>query len=374
MPKRSSTSKTKKNSVINLIAKDSYTEKDKLNISKKIAKMPLKTKDERKKLATAVTIPKNKSKQAGRKSKANDGDLITKAPRSFYGEREHQLLKHISTQLYFAIANHITSSGHIENIVEVEAMHLTYGDRSYLFICANETNASQYFKNILPADKKLKDIVTKTYKPKDTEGKIRSAKYSRKLASRFFGEEIKLPNCQNTHDKNQTQNIAALLQKSAQIVYINSNSKANILACLKKQSSIFFVDNSNQKYKERHAEETLTDIAEIMQKQAKVEKKYFHTSIFGKKRACMSCYGRMNGVIDNHSKDPGGLWLHTVKNQSPIVAKRTCQAALFNSSHVSINSQKKHTPAYDTASDSEAESESESSIESLTNQAALLKV
>ncbi len=69
------------------------------------------------------------------------------------------------------------------------------------------------------------------------------------------------------------------------------------------------------KAKARHAEECLVDVAEIIQALGKKNSTAVYSCVAGKKRPCMSCSGRMMGIINVFNPNPGSLWLEVIGRQ-----------------------------------------------------------
>ena len=115
----------------------------------------------------------------------------------------------------------------------------------------------------------------------------------------------------------------------------------------------------------RHAEEYLCDIAEELRKSK--PQSYWRFRIYGKKRPCMTCVGRMKASkIDMFNDRPGLVWEHCFKHQIGKIKqlpsdKKTIPAAIYSlrelfltPSHITINNGKQYRD-YDTDSESESE-------------------
>lgn len=101
----------------------------------------------------------------------------------------------------------------------------------------------------------------------------------------------------------------------------------------------------------RHAEEFLCDVAEKIRE----SQPEFKFAIYGKRRPCMSCSGRMEtSEIDYYNLHPGYLWLHGIKYQSEEAARNTLKLLLTKLSCVTYEGDQKMSD-YDTGSDTEPE-------------------
>jgi hypothetical protein len=307
-------------------------------------------------LAASMTVV-NGAKQAGRKAKAGDATIVKRDIRSFRDDRERQLLKQASTQLYFALEKWLRDSGKKEKVVEAQMMHLQYGDKHFVFVAVNETKVSQYIKNIIgssPSD--IKNMLTAVYEPRlNVEGKRRSKSYAKKLRTRIFGDTITIPESTNVEDANQARQVATQLRNPWKMLNINTSPQANIEALINNESGgVYVLDNHQHPDTLRHAEEFLVDVGEIVKMLGSKNNTRVYTCVGGKKRPCMSCYGRMFSVINRFNPRPGLVWLHAAGRQSPTVFQRTSYALLTQSSHVSRDGRGRDAQDFDSASDSDA--------------------
>jgi hypothetical protein len=114
---------------------------------------------------------------------------------------------------------------------------------------------------------------------------------------------------------------------------------------------VYCLDNHKSLNKQRHAEECLVDVAEHIEELGKANGVAVSTSVNGKKRPCITCSGRMTGVVDKFSSNPGLLWLHAAGKQPAEVAKRSYEVALTKQSNVTQDGRGRDAPAYDSGSD-----------------------
>ncbi|OGT06286.1 MAG: hypothetical protein A2X78_01415 [Gammaproteobacteria bacterium GWE2_37_16] len=280
--------------------------------------------------------------------------------RSFSGERERQLLRHISTQVYFQF-----KKSEVKDLVEVEAMHLEFNGKGYLFIGVNKWSASAELTEIIKDNAMLKKTLLHSFHPHGHEGRERSKRYASKFKERVFNEQ-KLTYFQdkNTTDSRRAQNIAKLLRNGeVRELLLGNDSGGNlnfVRDCLNmKDGSVFLVKiTTKPDYEERHIEEFFTDIveyAQIIASEQKLEAGAVYSCVGGKKRPCMGCFGRMDGVITKHGQHPGLFWKQTLQAQLPVPALRTIDTLLTQSPCVSLRKNGKEDAKFDSGSDSEPE-------------------
>lgn len=273
---------------------------------------------------------------------------------SFEKSRERQLLRHVATQLYFSL------KPENEKLIEIQAMHLICNGNSNLFIAANEYEITKAFKAIKSKDFKSKLITP--YTPGTKEALTRSSRYSKKLERRIFGD--KAISGSNQTDLKYANYLKQIIRKknievislnySGSANDLNDESKKNLQKILEKDDDkIFFLVIKNCSYKDRHAEEFLCDIAKIAKLKFGIDT--VDSSIAGKKRPCLGCFGRMNAEeITNHGKYPGLFFKHTIANQPAEVAAQTLDA--FNGpiylSAVSPKNKQLPVSDFDSGSDS----------------------
>lgn len=307
-------------------------------------------------------------KQAGRKPRHTAG-LVTRPPRSYSETREQQLLKQLATQLHLYLEN----KAHDGKLVETQMMHLAIGSKHNLFIAVNEHSVSLSLQHHIPSMDQLKAIMSQNHSKqiKDHEGKQRSQRYSQKLAARIWNDKPTIPDSKDADDFSQYQHLAKLLRTAnLKTIELSGDEKANQKLIsdllLGNDNTIFLVTIkpsavTDKKQKSptpklgRHAEEFLCDIAEVANALAATEKLPIYSSVGGKKRPCMSCSGRMTGIISNFSQYPGLFWKQTIGNQTPEAAQRTLSTLASQSSCITSSHDHKTHTDYASASDSEVE-------------------
>lgn len=334
----------------------------------------------KKRMGDFFTSPVGRFTKSGRIPKTQKTE-IPRPNRTFAGEREKQVLRHVATQFFFGFKDYLSLSQANPQLTEVQIMHMNMQGRHNLFIAANEHSVSAQLVKFLtssinPSDpassthldiKKLQQTLTVVHEPShDKEGEARSLRYSRKLKNRVFNDD---PENKQTKefDEKQRQNIAALLRNgqltSLSLEYESNNqlSKKSLTSLRtylqNSTNTIFLVVIKNCQNKARHAEEFLSDIVDCARNlSSELNESKPYTTIAGKKRPCMGCFGRMDGVIDNFGKHPGRYWSHTGERQSNDVARKTGAALLSQFSHVSLSKNgKQRLTDYDSGSDSESE-------------------
>lgn len=328
-------------------------------IKKHVDTLVARTKKNKKEIINSLTSSPEKIKQKGRIPKISKKE-IKRRPRSFACERERQLLKQASTQLYFKLKKEFP-----KELKEVQMMHLAFGDKNFLFIAMNESSLSKQASKTLSSREELEKILIKPYTSEGAEGKRRSERYATKIFSRVYSDDSGVKYF-NKEDEMRTKQIRTLLKTGSLSSLRIRIGAGNILSeGSKERLKTIFRDENDHIYlivakcpnvlKQRHAEEWLTDVAEYAAKIHKRDKikTPLYTCIAGKKRPCMGCAARMQNVINQYSDRPGRCFTHTVENQGDEVAARTATLLLSKSSHVTRTIDKKLNHSYDSASDSE---------------------
>lgn len=340
------------------------------------------TKKSRNAFANSSTFSPDNMKQPGRLPKATPVE-IRRPYRTFAHERERQLLRQASTQLYFFIENFLSEykldekTTHNQQqkingkIVEVQTMHLDFGGDHSLFIAVNEHAVSKHFGSMIQNKEHFNQILSQPHTlNRDIEGNVRSQRYAKKLKTRVFDTESTPPAAHHESDAKQASQVARLLREGE--IYplpigVVSSNKTNTLSgntvdllrhCirnLKNKIYLVYVNECPGPLELRHAEEFLSDIADSAKALGKETGKEVYTSIGGKKRPCMGCSGRLRGSITQYSTFPGRLWVTTIENQPHHVALQTADVILSNSAHITVSRNGTQVRDYDSGSDSELE-------------------
>ncbi len=359
MPSSSSTAAIETELAAALNKKSTISPDEACQAKRQLNSCQLNSMQRKESLVSAMTIATG-GPQAGRRTKALNAAIVRRGVRPFTDQRERQLLKHVSTQIYFALEQWMKNADKKEKIVEVQMMHLQYRNKDrnkdFLFVSVNETSASEHLKHIIgTTTNHVQTMLTTPYEPKrNVEGKRRSKSYAKKLAARLFGDTIHIPKSTDSEDAKQAKQVAEQLRHPWKMWDININFREKVETLLNHgDSGVYVLDHHLYHDKTRHAEEFLVDIAEIARASGEA-----YSCIGGKKRPCLSCYGRMFSVINVFNPRPGLLWLHAAGRQETEVFKRTAQALLTQPSHVSEDGRGYQAKDFDSASESEAESES----------------
>jgi|GEM_PF-3623429 len=295
-------------------------------------------------------------------------------PRSFVGERERQLLKQISTIIFFKLK----ASG--QSPTEVETMHLRLNNKSFLFVAGNEAPITAKFYQVIPDAETFKKILTLPNDfvvDRDVEGRERVARYKNKISTYIFGNAASArrePDTPDFQHFNEIRNILCNLSNEANpqtllkklhLTYdknkkIKRNTKNQIQTILDNNTCIVFVNTNTS----RHAEEFLVDIAEVAKRYADEKRWNYSTCIAGKKRPCVTCYGRMESskVVNTFGQYPGLFWFASFKYQSKKAQEETINTLLSKPSYITQINENKYSEAYDTASDSDGEEEKQEEV------------
>ena len=267
--------------------------------------------------------------------------------RSFKEEKQTQILKQLSSQLYYRFMS-------LENtdISEIQVLRVFNKTRTrYLFFATNPLEKDKSLKTISKEweENNLGDLVTGEYKP-----------------SRIDEAEIYRADCSKRHAEKLKQRVFSVTKGDELISFIRKNNiKGRFFT---KQpgplpaDGIYFVNPYHVKSKNRyevHAEEQLCDIVKLIRKNA-VDSEWQFT-IFGKKRPCSSCFGRLcyenKGKNDlSFSKHPGYLWIPALLEQKTDIQISTIRHFILSPSHVFETPSGNSLPSVGTLSDSSPES------------------
>lgn len=298
------------------------------------------TKNSRIKLANSLTVNPGNVNQTGKTSKTRPDEIVRK-PHSFNNSREIQLLRQLSTQIYFFLEE----IEDIHGLVEAQIMHMEFSKKHSLFLAINKFELTKYLPKIID-DSEISEILTTEYTPRREEGKVRSSRFASKLSARIFGKKLNIPESADKDDDYRARCIGYILRNCKPIFLhitieknneLSRNSQKIIKGFLRNNKNKFYiivVDSCNNK--DRHAEEFLTDIAEYANKLANKSKVDIHTTIAGKKRPCYGCLGRMTNVISNFNKYPGRFWNHTMKEQTHDNALKTANKLLNKAAYITL--------------------------------------
>ncbi|MBA2710247.1 MAG: hypothetical protein H0U57_06625 [Tatlockia sp.] len=289
----------------------------------------------------------------GRLPNNSEGEL-PRFYRNFSSDREKQILRHIASQCYF----YLQSNG-VQGLVEVQAMHLVWGDKHTLFIVANQFNVTQRFSELITRDN-FKAIFTTAYnliRP-TSESLLRSQRYTSKIRNKVLGDEIIIEG-DDVKDLENAKSIGKLLRTNnvwlLKMTYeknVLDNTTRNCINNAINQNGIYFVQITGHSNKQRHAEEFLCDIVEYANStQNNLE--FTSTAIAGRKRPCIGCSGRMKNLISNYNQFPGRFWTHTIKHQPKHAQLETIKLLREGSSYNSVYKDGSRGDDFDSGSDSE---------------------
>lgn len=251
--------------------------------------------------------------------------------------KESQILRHMATQLFYRWKyNRNTKS--LQEVQMMKASITTWSNLYFFAIAVNPADAAENIvdrDNIFQSDRSIITHVTDIYE------KPRSKRYSRKLRSECT--QVKL-----------TDLVVQKMVKSKDYLkfpdfpanYSNSQDLAEI------NGKIFFLVPSGFFNKERHAEEYLCDFADFLRDYYDNHNEKIVFSIYGKKRPCISCSGRMKASnIADYNPNFGYFWKHGIEHQSEGAARCTMHILLNEKPpHVTFKNNKK-LEDYDTDSE-----------------------
>jgi len=286
-------------------------------------------------------------------------------PRSFDQERERQLLKQLSTVLFFYI------QPKAKKLVETETLHLRIGNISHLVISCNAGDTISTAFDGIDTMKKLQDKLQKTITVNgNIEGKKRIKRYQEILKSIFLSAENRYIHSngdteQIREDINKYTNIADILRDPLINIHLVNNyilakqqpPQHQIITDLFGNTPLIVIINNEKSHDlGRHAEEYLVDVVDAVRQHAKANSinKEIYSCIGGKKRPCFTCYSTMfTRRIDNHGSRPGYAWQSSLNVQANESSKMTILCMLQQSSYVTKLKNGKYKSDYDSGSDDE---------------------
>ena len=203
-------------------------------------------------------------------------EVEQRPPRSFKEKKETQILKQFSSQLYYRFMSEETE------ISEVQVLHVFNKNKTkYLFFATNLLTQESNFQIIKKEweNNNLEDLVTKEYKSHvvNEDVMMRRANRSKRHAGKLK---------QQVYSKETADRFISFIKENNRQGKMFSSHSGQL-----PNDGIYFVNpykvTANNEYKV-HAEEQLCDIIELIR-----EKGEWNFRIFGKKRPCMSCFGRL---------------------------------------------------------------------------------
>ena len=270
--------------------------------------------------------------------------------RSFKEEKETQILKQLSSQLYYRFMSKNT------DISEVQVLHVFNENRTrYLFFATNPLTQEKNFHVIKGEWEKynLESLVTKEYQPHGVN-EI---------------EMMRRANRSKRHVGKLKQRVYSKAKADQFISFIQSNNGQGKMFSSQWDSlpndGIYFVNPykviANKEYKV-HAEEQLCYIVRLIMDN--VSKGEWNFRIFGKKRPCSSCFGRLCYENEKNndlffSQYPGYLWFPALREQDIGVQLSTIRNFILKCSCESENRSGEFSTSQGTESQSSLESNSD---------------
>jgi ankyrin repeat protein len=314
--------------------------------------------------------------QNGRISKAKNEE--SRPYRSFAGEREKQLLRQFSTQLYLGAKNFLTTDDK-KKFKEVQCLHLklinlnddSHPEKNFIFVALNEFRVAPSIYTHL--QEKFRALLTDNHAiAKDAEGQTRSRRYAGKLRHRVFGRTIKIPNVagDTAADQYEAENVAYCIKRGSlqtlslvtQQGKLTDATAADIKNFLDNENDVIvLVEPKGYVPVECHAEKFLIDIAKFAKKYSEQQGFEIYTAMGGKKRPCTGCCASMeqSNAINTHGKYPGKFWLNTATDVAPEITRAISETLLSKSSYFSRGTAGERKDDYDSGSDSDVSSDVE---------------
>lgn len=330
----------------------------------------LPPKKERKEVFDLLTKKYGKSQGAYFSSELPN---IERQPRQFKKERERQLLKQLSTVLFFYI-----KANRSKKLTEIEILHLHIENVSHLIIsCNGGDDLGESFKEVSTMKDLHAKLIGDIKVNRDIEGSFRVKRYQEIFKSIFstkgeIGYGYLDNNGEDKNDIEKYDNIIKILQdEEISIRCINNypnkrkekDVAKDIRAILNAENSTIIVLDNKGTTKEHglHAEEYLIDFLKLIIFYSNQDKmnKNLYSGIAGKKRPCFTCYTTMfnfKGITLNHGERPGYVWksaFNLQERNTPNNSKMTLLNISGKSSNVTVAKNGKLKSGYDSGSDDE---------------------
>ncbi|MFN3234542.1 MAG: hypothetical protein ACE365_03890 [Gammaproteobacteria bacterium] len=316
-------------------------------------------------------------------------NAIARPPREMQeDDEERQLMKRISTMLFFNLQFELKTQNKRKNLIEVECMHVLMSihnlQRHFLFIAANNKYASRYLNQNVASLENFIHFLTSM--PEDIlGGRVHSKNEGKRRCTRYKREFDRLLNSENElgYTNEKAIELAELLRSENKTfrqlkfdrgwVNLSQDDEVNLPEVFNPEQGEYILNGDNQiilldtsetgtKNKARHAEEFLVDIAFILR--ALDPHAYF--AIAGKKRPCVTCYGRLSvAEIDNFGERHGYIWITAASLQNEEAAFETCAACYGGLTfYKTVDKEGRSLQDYDSGTDDEDEEYKESDIAS----------
>ena len=264
--------------------------------------------------------------------------IVKRQARSYKKNRDVQLLRHITTQLYgFCRTNYADA-------MEVQAMYY----ENSLYIATNVINAARLIADELNNVQTMKEALTCAYSCGNNSKREISKRHAHKIRTRVYA---------SFDFRNERANIIkALLNsnllkfKTLDISNLNSNGRS-----FKHEPNTIYVITNRLQVPISHAEEDLMDVLEAIYKTD--DSLHEKPLIYGKRRPCFCCYSRLDSLQDENgpyvefNPNPGLFFEAAFYSQSHVAATET----FLRLSTVSTIYESADDAGYNTLSDSGGE-------------------
>lgn len=258
-------------------------------------------------------------------------------PRSYAAERDRQILRHFSSQLFFLAKSKVSEAQEIQT--------LSIG--SNLFVAANSSNdiAAIYDQIKSNTQLKLQQVLTETWGSDRSAAYFVHSKATKKKSSARFGSKMAalyadVRDFSGGYAAIDPTVIADTI-KQGKVIVLNVSDVTAVRAAFSETSSIFLIVGGGEG---RHAEEKLMDALEISESSATA-------LISGKKRPCKTCLGRMRHVASQgftlaHSNLPGFIWKERYDGQPEGVKRFTEGVISEGASYITVRPKNKVAEGY----------------------------
>lgn len=257
---------------------------------------------------------------------ASTHGITKRSKRSFGQEREAQMLKHISTLLFFETELEKAKA------VEVEMM---YTANNNLFVAANNNAALEVIWNVLANKKRLKTVLTsKSFGGKRSTKGIITLRHQRKLKKRIFGSmqtrQSWMEEEEDEEDARQTSLKIGDIVRTTDPQDLSFDNTFDLHAAVNGYDGLYVLFGKLSE-EGRHAEEKLMDLLQLTQYKQQV-------IVAGKMRPCGTCSGRMSfmntaGYNVVYNPRAGAVWKDRFLKQSAAIQAHTIRIVRTGKTH-----------------------------------------
>lgn len=301
------------------------------------------------------------------------GTEYLRMPRARTHDEKRQILSHLSSQLFEAASDRQRAESGSSNRVRPVEIEMMTDSSNNVFISANNNSTLDLVQELFRQERGFLPVVQQEYGTSGTYRNSSSARRSDKLEAFSSGTRAER--------KPESAAIYETIRDADRIHQIDTSVTEEQLRSVAESSggrgggNVFLVygqqsERGHDLERGRHAEEKLMDVAENLG--GSWSESY---TVAGRKRPCMSCYGRMSFVDDrnHHGMEDGGfsvehgehfgrLFISSWLKQPPEIRRYTLDNVIRQGiSHATVVEHDEEADRYNVRTDEDSLSDSEES-------------